>query len=400
MLLGPFVVEDSPLRLFDVALTPTELAKQRCHGAINYLKRGETVNYSASTDSLKGGIPAKRSNIKNRRPNWYCLNVPPVTGPRLIVPEHIDERYVCTLLPEGDDVVVLDKLFIVEPREAEHAPLVHACLNSVLTWAQFEMRGRTQLGQGVLEVKKTDLEGVLVLNPEAIHTNLAEDVLASFAPLLKREILDSEAELAEEDRALFEISILVASQHSDADDAKRTIERCWRAAKEERRTRAHSLDEAREERGRVQRVAPDVDAFALRVAAEMRSFPDPRHFLPIDGFEAQPIAVSGPIEGTLRLGDDLFSHGQVLDAEKVIASAGDVLAAQFVRAVLLRDPEVPTVPVPEPTSLKACLEDWGADVSKWHEELSARLETVCAGMGDERLRKVIRDRSIVLLHAI
>ena len=147
-------------------------------------------------------------------------------------------------------------------------------------------------------------------------------------------------------------------------------------------------------------MAPDVDAFALRVVSEIRPFPDPRHFLPKDGFEAQPIAISGPIEGTVRLGDDLFSHGQVLDAEKVVASAGDVLAAQFVRAVLLRDPEVQTVPVPAGALLGACLEDWGDDVRTWHEELSARLETVCAGMGDERLRTAIRDRSIVLLHGI
>jgi len=68
-----FAVKRSQQRLFDVRLSKEELTAKSATGALAYLKRGETVPYRNSADSLKGGIPAKRSQVRNRRPYWYSL---------------------------------------------------------------------------------------------------------------------------------------------------------------------------------------------------------------------------------------------------------------------------------------------------------------------------------------
>jgi hypothetical protein len=68
-----FAVKRSQLRLFDVGVSKEVLTAKSATGALAYLKRGETVAYNNSTDSLKGGIPAQRSQVRNRRPYWYSL---------------------------------------------------------------------------------------------------------------------------------------------------------------------------------------------------------------------------------------------------------------------------------------------------------------------------------------
>jgi hypothetical protein len=68
-------VEDQ--RLFDVVLSKEDLRKRHANGTLAYLRRGESVPYNVSDDTLKGGIPAQRSNIKNRKPFWYSLVLQP-----------------------------------------------------------------------------------------------------------------------------------------------------------------------------------------------------------------------------------------------------------------------------------------------------------------------------------
>jgi hypothetical protein len=156
-LLGPREVADTSLRLVDITESPSDLRTARDNDTLAYIRRGETVNYSASADKLKGGIPAQRSNIRTRRPHWYTLNVPPAVPGRLAVPEHFDKRFIATaLVGDAAERVVIDTCYVVELQE-QHQDLMTAALNSLLTWYQIELRGRTQHGEGVLKVKIPDL---------------------------------------------------------------------------------------------------------------------------------------------------------------------------------------------------------------------------------------------------
>lgn len=87
------------------------------------------------------------------------------------------------MLTDVEDAAVIDKLFSIMPTDAAHADLLLCSLSSVLAWYQIELRGRTQLGEGVLEVKVADWEGLLVLNPDALSPETRNDVLDTFEPL-------------------------------------------------------------------------------------------------------------------------------------------------------------------------------------------------------------------------
>lgn len=171
-----------PVRLVDITSSPDELRAARDNDTLAYIRRGETVNYNVSADKLKGGIPAERSNIRVRRPFWYSLNVPDPAAGRLVIPEHFDQRFVATALEQGEQAVVIDKLYVVEPFNADHQPVIAAALNSLLTWYQIELRGRTQLGEGVLEAKIPDLEGLLVLDPRGLSDPDAQRLAEAFGP--------------------------------------------------------------------------------------------------------------------------------------------------------------------------------------------------------------------------
>jgi len=114
-----FGIKRSDLRLFDVKMDKASLERRQYNGALSYIRRGETINFKTSDDDLKGGIPALRSQIKNRKPFWYSLQGEQTSQTRIVFPEHIDRRYVFTLVPKDDDSVVIDKLYLFEPNYEE-----------------------------------------------------------------------------------------------------------------------------------------------------------------------------------------------------------------------------------------------------------------------------------------
>lgn len=236
-LLSPAEVADTPARLLVVEASQEQLRQQRATGVLAYLQRGETVPYKVSEDSLKGGVPAQRSNIRHRKPFWYSLAIPPASGPRLVMPEHVDRRYVASLLPEGHPAVVIDKLFVLHPRQAVYTPLLLASLNSLLTWYQLELRGRTQLGQGVLELKVADLEGLAVANPEALPEQELRALLGAFSALAHaREPVSLEAAARPERVAFDSLYLRQVGSHSPEED-RLQVERELSAVASERQQR-------------------------------------------------------------------------------------------------------------------------------------------------------------------
>lgn len=176
-----FGVRRSDIRLFDVEGDKKALEKRHANGALAYLRRGETVNYDTSDDELKGGAPAGRSQVKNRKPFWYSLQGEQSAITRIVFPEHISERYVFTLIPSTDNSVVIDKLYLFEPQDDSNAQIIHAALNSLYTWYQLELRGRSQLGQGVLELKIPDFGGVMLVDPATLSIEQKKGLLKAFA---------------------------------------------------------------------------------------------------------------------------------------------------------------------------------------------------------------------------
>jgi hypothetical protein len=378
--------------------TKDQLRKERANGALLYLKRGETVDYSVSEDRLKGGIPAQRSQVKNRKPFWYTLPTDAVGKVRVVVPEHFDSRFLATLLPSGSKQVVLDTLYSITPHSPLAAEMLHLSLNSLLTYYQLELRGRTQHGEGVLKVKIADWESVLVLNPAKLDKALSRELREAFKPLRGLQTVSILEELARPERVTFDRLYLRAIGIPDPENFRVRLERELRAAIGERKERARSVDAAKASKSAAKRVTANVDAFASRIASSLEPFPDPRTFAENEG--GATVLVTTPIEGTLELGEDLLTQGQVLAGGQVIASAGDLRTAEYVRGVLLHDPELSVVQLPDAEQLPHALSRWEEAVVEWHARFEKTTDKLLNSIADVRLRAEIRHRALVLLHGV
>lgn len=396
---GPVEVTSGDQLVFDVdKRTKEQLREERANGALSYLKRGETVDYSVSEDRLKGGIPAQRSQVKNRRPFWYSLPASPLGQARIVVPEHFDRRFLATLLPAASKQVVLDTLYAITPHTASEAGLLHLSLNSLLTWYQLEQRGRTQHGEGVLKVKIADWESVLILNPAKADKALVRELVEAFKPLRELPTTSISEELIRPERVAFDRLYLKAVGMPHPEDFRLTIERELRAAIGERKERARSVDAAKAKKSAIKRVTANVDAFASRIASSLEPFPDPRTFA--ESETGATVLVTTPIEGTLELGEDLLTQGDVLAGGQVVASTGDLRTAEYVRGVLLHDPELSAIQLPAFQQLQDAFALWEGAVVDWHAQFDETTDKALSSIADVRLRAEIRYRALVLLHAV
>lgn len=389
-LITPVEVAESPLRLFYVTASKEELRQRRATGALEYLRRGETKPYNTSGDSLKGGIPAKRAQVKIRKPYWYSISVSTYRGPRILLPEHLDLRYVCTLLEDGDERIVIDKLFTWEPLDKTHAPIVHASLNSILTWYQLELRGRTQLGQGVLELKKADWSGVLVLNPAKLAECDREALLKAFEPLLNWRDADTLNSAGDARRVAFDEELLRLAGAEDPAGFRLRLERETRNAANERHERRASVAEAKALRGAAARSAMSIEAYAVRIAGKVEPFPDPRQFVAED-VPTWPVEIQGPVEGPIRIGVELFDQGKVYAGAKEVAAAPDSQGAEFVAGVLRVERGATKVDVPLEPHIREIIERYRKSVTDWEQRFQKAANEVLRGIGDERLRNRVID---------
>jgi hypothetical protein len=398
-LVAPGRTAETMERLLHVgAASKEQLRTAHASGVLDYLKRGESVPYDVSEDRLKGGIPAQRANVRNRKPYWYSLFVPDQVA-RIVVPEHFDTRFVATLQSAKNPAVVLDKLFTVTPHNAHAEPLLWA-LNSLFTWYQLELRGRTQLGEGVLEVKAADWKGVLVLEPRTLKPKQLATLRRLFEPLEDVPVGTVGDELARDERVAFDVAYLEACGVAAPDEFRLLLEREFRAAMAERRDRPASVADAKTTRRTIRRLTTDVDAHAARIAARLEPFPDPRAFFEATARSARYIPITGPVEGSLRIGDDLFSQGDVFAGDRKVASTGSPLAAQFVRAALLHDPGLSSVAVPKDLhQLAGVMAAWSKTAAEWHAAFRTHAEKALKAVTDERTRGAIEARARALLHA-
>ena len=394
-----FAVRRSQDRLFDVRESKEQLTTQSATGALAYLKRGETVPYSNSPDPLKGGIPAKRSQIRNRKPYWYSLQgEDPTATIRIVLPEHHDRRYVFTLIGADDSSVIIDTLYSFEPTVQKDAAFIHAGLNSLLAWYQVELRGRVQHGEGVLKVKLPDYRGILLANPATIDPESKAAVMAAFAQLSGVGSGPSLDELGSAERLAFDIAYLKACGFANPEQAVVLLEQELRALAGERTERKLSVADAKISRRKATNVAASVDAYAARIAAAMQPYPDPRTFMNADD-ELVDIVVSGPIEGAIAVGGELFDLGEVTAGGNRVARAGSVTAAQIVKAVLIIEPTVSVVKLPQAARLQRLYREWQSSVKRWQTEFDVTTERLLTGVTDPRTREAVRSNAMTLMHA-
>lgn len=397
-LTSAFSTQRNATRLVDITASKADLEAAGANGALAYLRRGETTSYKVSSDDLKGGVPAERSQIRNRRPFWYSIQGTHKDGRTIVFPEHIDKRYVFTLTDKHDDSVVIDKLFVFEAADDAEAAFIHACLNSLLGWYQVELRGRSQLGEGVLELKIPDYGGIMIPHPSTVSKQDRDGVLAAFAQVPNAGTGSSLEELGSPERLVFDRAVLEACEFPDPDAAVIMLERQLRALAGERIERKHSVSDAKISRRKVTNVAATVDAHAARIAAGLPPFPDPREFVDSDESDEEVVINRQPV-GPIEIGMDLFNLGAVLAGGAVIAQASSIPAATLVRAVLLIEPSAQSIRVPTGRRLDRASKDWLAASRRWTKSFDAAVDKMLAGVVDPRLRVSVREQALRLMHA-
>lgn len=397
-LLSPAEVQDTGLRAFVVDVDRETLRSQRHQGALDYLRRGETVAYNTSNDPLKGGIPARRSQVKNRRPFWYSMTLPTYAGPRIVLPEHIDHRYLTTLLPATDDRLVIDTLYTLEINRPQYADFILACLGALVSWYQIELRGRTQHGEGVLKVKIPDWGGLLVANPDHFTAAERRDLVRAYKVLRNERTSDSLASAGDSSRLGFDSRYIQLLGWPSPEEARLVVERETRSAVSERHERKASVADSKIERRRSVGLAATSDAYAAKLASITDPYPNPQTFLSED-VPSMTIPIIGPVQGRLSVGMELFNQGEVLSNGACIAKTPDILSSQYLRGCLLHDPAAGSVDVPLEPYLQPLMELWHAATRDWEAAFLIKSDQQLRAINDVRLRAVIVEHARQLLHA-
>jgi hypothetical protein len=177
------------------------------------------------------------------------------------------------------------------------------------------------------------------------------------------------------------------------------LEQGLRALAGERSERRLSVADAKVSRRNITNVAASIDAYAARLAASIEPHPDPRAFMQ-EGAATQTVSILAGVDGPLDIGVELFNQGEVLAGGTCVARAGNVLAAQFVRGVLLVQPDLSQVEVPMAATLEKTVADWTHESRRWHKKFKAAAEKAQVGLEDQRTRTSIEQRALRLLHAV
>lgn len=397
-LISPLKIRENDLRLFNVSYSKQELQTKGATGALAYLRRGETFDYKTSPDDLKGGIPSQRAQVRVRKPFWYSLGVPDRgRAPTIAVPEHYDQRYIATLLPEASEAVINDTLYSVTPYDSRHALDILISMNSLLGWYQTELRGRTQHGQGLLKVKIPDFGGMLVLNPLRLDVSVRKGLLSLFRRAVSIGSSNSLDALGNADRDELDRAVLAAAGFANPSETRNQLETELRGAIAERRERRLSVIEAKLDR-RKTRGNASLDALATRIAAGCELFPDPRDFVG-PGVAVDPVPLLSEVEGPLRVGTELFSQNEVYSGDVCVARLEDALSAFFVRGVLLHDPEVKQVDVPVKWARERIVTAWEQSCKEWRQRFEATAALALRNTPDIRSQRDAISKALSLLHA-
>ncbi len=183
---------------FCCSITIEELESKGHSGAISWIKRFEGV-------SNNSGVPLIEALAKSNM-HWYEMRADKLTefvmplnpGNRIFVsrltpPAFTDQRLTCFQANDGVDV-----------------DLCHALMNSAISMFMIEGMGFGR-GLGVLDLSKDRIEKFMhILDPNKLDAANIQKIKKAFTPILKRDLFDVADELEQEDRKLFDQTIIDA----------------------------------------------------------------------------------------------------------------------------------------------------------------------------------------------
>lgn len=169
--------------LFCCPLDKQQLKAAGKTGALAYIEWGEQ---QTSLPRQKRFTPTPWPEVPSVRNNRPWCAIQRLTPPHLLCNRFVDQRYFFALC-EGD--FVEDQTFYgltLNNPEANLPDLIAGLLNSTLSCALLEFRGRVSLGEGVLQFARCDMAAFPLLDPDLYTKIEQEKIRQAFAELAQQ----------------------------------------------------------------------------------------------------------------------------------------------------------------------------------------------------------------------
>jgi hypothetical protein len=147
---------------------------------------------------------AVMNRLKRAGHHWYEMRTDSIA--ELVMFTNLGDRlFVGRLTPPA---FVDQRLIKLVPKDDCDLDLIHALLNSSLSMFLIEALGFGR-GEGALDLSSSRIKSRFhILNPGILDDDGIQDIKNAFAPLLEREILSVDIELAQDDRRNFDQTVL------------------------------------------------------------------------------------------------------------------------------------------------------------------------------------------------
>ncbi len=191
--------------LFSCPLSPEALKTKGKEGALRYITWGQTQT-AAPRQKRGQSVPWPQVKSVSHRAHWYQLQ--PLEPPHFLCPRFIDRRFFMAhcVTPLVEDQTFYG-LTLAAPWQAK-TDLIAALLNSTLSYWLMEMRGRTNLGEGVLQFSRQDMADFPIIRPDIFPEAEREELARLFQGLSQQPILPIAAEVKRPERVLLDELIL------------------------------------------------------------------------------------------------------------------------------------------------------------------------------------------------
>jgi DNA modification methylase len=191
----------------DYVLWVEDTSKVQDHGVCEYLKwAAGFVKQQREEDSAR--FPTLAGKLDT--PSWPQL--PNKTNAQFLFKNDMNDNYAI-YHNRVQNAQVDKRLFLGNSKVDVDERLIFAVLNSVFTYLGMELMGRTNLGEGALDVNVTDYKLIPIVDPELLKKKLEEEhrlnsFLATVDKVMAKKPMNITSEAKNEDRLKMEQTVL------------------------------------------------------------------------------------------------------------------------------------------------------------------------------------------------
>jgi len=193
--------QEISVKLFVCRESRKTLKEKKKTGALSYIEWGAQQKTDIKQQSTKGVPWPDIPSVQFHKPEWYSVRMVKLAD--IFCNRFIDRRF---FFCKSNFDVIEDQTFygLVISNEKHDKMLIHALLNSTLSYFFLELFGRSSLGRGALQYSIYDYNNLPVVNPSTIPKNLRKLLLEKFINLKSREISSIFDEVKRKDRREFD----------------------------------------------------------------------------------------------------------------------------------------------------------------------------------------------------